>query len=251
MLLPTINIEHATDGTSEMGNRLGRLPALDFRDRQFLLSPPEATEIDRMSRHWITAKALDQGNFPHCVAYSGEQFLLSSPVKNLAYKTPRELYDECQAIDEWKDVPHDGTSVRALFKVLRAKGYIESWQNAFDVDVMIRQVMMVSPVVVGLNWYQGMFRTSRFTSFHNKKVDNAHFIHVAGRVAGGHAVMVKGLNLERPCPDGSIGAFRLINSWGSWGDVGKCWISIPDMSRLISEWGEIATSKEIRFRPVG
>lgn len=238
-----LNIEHALDGTTGENERaLGRIPSIDFRDRKFLMQlPPPEKPIDRLSRHWITVKPLDQGEKPHCVAFCGHQYLLSAPVKNLPFSTTTELYNECQRLDEWLGEDYDGTSVRALFKSLKAHGLVSEYRWAFDIERVIYHLMMKSPVVFGTNWYQGMFDP-----------DQLGFIRATGQVAGGHAYMVKGANLEKECPDGSVGALRIINSWGaSWGQGGKAWISIRDASRLISEFGEAACADEIKFRAVG
>jgi hypothetical protein len=217
---------------------LGRVPAIDFRDNRFLLSPPKFTAIERHQRHWITAKALDQGEKPHCVAFAGTQFLLSAPVKNLPFSTPAELYAECQKADEWEGENYDGTSVRALFKVLQSRGYISRYEWAFDVDTLTRHVLATAPAVIGVSWHAGMLYP-----------DRESFIQAKGNVVGGHAVMVSGVNLKKKCPDGSLGAFRIMNSWsGQWGQKGKCWISIPDMKKLISDFGEICCATEIKFK---
>lgn len=217
---------------------LGRLPAIDHRDKRFLVKPPPATAIDRTSRHWITAKALNQGNYPHCVAYAGTQFLLSAPVKNLPYKTPADLYAECQANDEWEGNDYDGTSIRALFKVLQSHGYISRYEWAFDLDTVVRQVLAKSPCVFGTTWYSGMNQTDRFG-----------FVRAKGQVVGGHAYMVSGVNLKKKCPDGSLGALRCINSWSQlWGEKGKFWLSFSDARILISDFGEACVADELKFK---
>jgi hypothetical protein len=232
------NTEHAVDNTANLS--LGRLPSIDFRDRQFSLKPPAASKIERRKMHYITAKALDQKDTPHCVAFSGHQFLLSSPVKNLPFSKTEQLYDECQQNDEWAGTDYDGTSVRALFKVLKAHGYVAEYRWAFDIDTVVRHLLTTSPVVFGTNWYWDMFEP-----------DENGFIRIGGGIAGGHAYMVKGVNLDKVCPDGTKGAIRIINSWGqNWGQGGKAWISLKDANRLIVEWGEACTSRELKFHPV-
>lgn len=215
------------------------MPALDPRDKKYLLQPPVAQAIERRYRYWITAPALDQGAKPHCVAFSGHQFLLSSPVKNPVYKTTDELYTLCQRNDEWEgESPvYEGTSVRALFKVLQQAGYVSEYRWAFDADTVARHVLATSPVVVGTTWHAAMFYP-----------DAEGFIHAKGASVGGHAYMVCGVNLDKKCPDGSQGAFRIINSWGaSWAQNGKAWISMRDMNLLISDFGEACASKELKF----
>lgn len=236
-------LPHAVETT--ITTKLGRLPSVDFRDRQFLMSAPPASQIDRRYMHWITAKALDQYDTPHCVAYAGHQYLISSPVKNLPFTTTQELYRECQIKDEWEGENYDGTSVRALFKVLKEKGYVSEYRWAFDVDTVVRHVLTKGPVILGTNWDWDMFEPFTFGK------DEAVFIQRGGGVAGGHAYLMKGVNLDRPCICGEKGAARIMNSWGQvWGDGGKVWMCLKDLNSLIAEWGEACTSDEIKFRPV-
>jgi hypothetical protein len=221
-----------------LGKGLGRIHAFDPRDRRFLLKPPSAAAIDRTSRHWITAKALDQGDYPHCVAYAGTQFLLSAPVKNLPYSSPAELYNECQQNDEWEGADYDGTSVRALFKVLQSHGYISKYEWAFDLDSVVRQVLAKSPCVFGTTWYSGMMETDKFG-----------FAHAKGSVVGGHAYIASGVNLKKKWPDGSLGALRCMNSWSAdWGEKGKFWLSFSDARKLIADFGEACVADELKFR---
>jgi hypothetical protein len=235
MTLPTKHAAH--DKTLSLtGKGFGRLPAIDFRDRGYMLERPTKAPT-RTSRYWRVGQVLDQGDTPQCVAFAGEGFLMDAPVKNKPWKTPQDLYNECQKVDEWKDQPHEGTSVRALFKVLQAKGFVSVYNWATDVDTAIAFVLEHGPVVFGTDWYSGM------------SVPDSHgFIHVAGSIAGGHGYDIIGGSLKKKCPDGSLGAFRMQNSWGTdWGrEKGRAWISFPDAAKLIAAWGEVATSNEIK-----
>lgn len=238
-----MNIEHLdevlnTPHAADTERQFGRLPSVDFRDRKFLMSGLEEKEITRTSRFWIAAKPLDQGRTSLCVAYAGEQLLLSSPVKNKFYKTPAELYNECQKVDEWEGEDYNGTSVRALFKVLKEQGYISEYRWAFSLAPVVNHLINVGPVVFGTTWTSGMF-----------KPDDEGFIHVTGNSVGGHAYLLVGLNLEKKCPDGSTGAVRILNSWGSdWAQKGRAWLSLVDAAKLISDFGECGTADELKFK---
>lgn len=104
---------------------------------------------------------------------------------------------------------YDGTSVRALFKVLQSKGYIESYSWAFNINDVVTHLLSKGPVVLGTDWYNSMFET-----------DESNFMQIfaSSGLAGGHAYMIKGANTKKICPDGSLGAIRVINSWGCYDD---------------------------------
>lgn len=211
--------------------KFGRLPAIDFRDRKFLLEIPAKMPTTGI-KYYFTRPAMNQGATPQCVAYSGEQFLLSGAVVNRMYKTPEQLYKECQAVDEWEGSNYDGTSVRALFKVLQGKKFISEYRWAFNLSAVVEHVLTTGPVVFGTNWYGSMMDTDALGYI---RIKSGSFI------VGGHAYMVKGVNVKKQ-------ALRVINSWGrSWGQNGLAWLSFTDAERLISEAGEAATAKELVF----
>ncbi len=166
----------------------------------------------------------------------------SSPVKNLPFKSAFDLYKECQDHDVWFGNDYDGTSVRALFKVLKMRDYVSEYLWAFNIETIIAHVLTGQPMVLGTVWDQNMFYPFEF----GKKKDI--FIKRGRRVAGGHAYFLKGINLDMPCPDGSIGAARIMNSWGQWGDKGKVWISLNHLDSLIKDFGEACLAKELKFK---
>lgn len=180
----------------------------------------------------------------NCVAYTGEQLLASSPVRNKYYKTPAELYKACQIVDEWPGEDYGGTSVRALFRVFREVGYVESWQNAFEIDTVIRHVLTSSPVALGTTWGNSMFYP-----FVHRGEKFIKYDAVAGN-AGGHAYLLSGINLDKSCFCGDKGSARITNSWSKeWGDNGKVWMCLKELSILIADDGEAITSKELKFTP--
>lgn len=208
----------------------------DPKDFEYLVRRKAVSPTKRMA-FYPTGPILDQGSFPHCVAFSTVQLLRTGPVFNRYDIPPVDLYNRCQLIDEWPGEDYDGTSVRAAMKILQEDGYISEYNWAFDVGTVINYVLTTGPMIVGTYWYDDMFFV------------NNGFIKVGGFAVGGHAYLIKGVNLDYPCPDGTIGAFRIINSWGNeWGNGphgGLAWISIADMARLIKEDGEASTIKEI------
>ncbi len=214
---------------------LGRIFAFDPRDQKFPLGAAAPLQVDKTSQLWETPTPLNQGQTYECTAYSAEHLLLSGPIKNPMYLTPHELYHLNQLNDEFPGEAYSGSSVRAAMKVLQAAGLIGEYAWAFDADTARRWVLMRSPVVLGTNWYSGM-----------EKPDKNGFIRATGTPVGGHAYMVCGADDTVKCPDGSKGAFRILNSWGvAWGKKGTALISYKDVDGLIKNQGECVTPTEI------
>ncbi len=222
----------------EQERKFGRMYSKDSRDRLFMARPPMATSNIKY-KFWYTSPAYDQGDTSQCVAYSGVKLLDSGPVRNLKAEMDfsfADLYKECQQNDEWPGEDYEGTSVRALMKVLRSKGYISRYEWAFDLQTIINHVLTTGPMVVGTWWTNDMFYP-----------DEKSFIRVGGRAVGGHAYLIKGVNTTTVCPDGTIGAFRIINSWGeNWGVRGCASISFKDFETLLNAEGEAATIVEVK-----
>lgn len=229
---------------SEFNEKLGRLVSIDFRDRNHPMSatlPRTSSDVVPVYKYWKAGAILDQGTTSQCVAYAGEQFLVSGPITNKFYKTPTELYNECQLVDEWDGENYNGTSVRALFKVLQSKGYIKEYSWAFNINEVVQHLLLKGPVILGTDWYTSMFNPDPETGFIG--------VFASSGLAGGHAYMVSGCNTNKLCPDGSRGAIRITNSWGmDWGIDGRAWLSFKDADRLIQNWGEACTSTELKFK---
>lgn len=205
---------------------LGRLQATDPRDSAYKLPKPSAGAIEK--RYWITRGQLDQGGTSQCVAYSGVRYLTTNPVVNKPID-PAELYQACQRVDEWPGEDYDGTSVRALFKILKQRSYVSEYLWSWSADTVIAHVLAVGPVVVGTTWTIDMFMPDRWG-----------FITFTGQPVGGHAWTIIGASRQKQ-------AVRMINSWGpGWGQNGRAWVSFSDLDALIKDDGEACTAKELR-----
>ena len=228
----TICISEIPTGLS---NILGRHHTVDNRDNNYLISNKfQVSNPIVKSRYWQdNIWNGNQGNTPMCVGYAWAHFIEDGPILhsgNHPVVSPITIYRESQKIDEWPGENYDGTSVRAGAKYLKSINKISSYYWAYDLNTLVNTVLNVGPVVVGTNWYYGMF-------YPNSK----GVISITGRYAGGHAYVVNGVDLNTKM-------LRIKNSWGlSWGLQGHAFISFDNMSRLIRESGEVCLAIENRF----
>lgn len=214
---------------------LGRLHAPDERDRRFLLPPRRVEAKGVVRRSWTAGAILNQGNTPQCVGYSTWGFLTASPIRNKPSFSPTDLYREAQQNDEWPGEGYDGSSVRGAMKALQKRGLVSGYSWAFDCEAVIDHVLSVGPVVMGTDWYERMFVPNRYG-----------YLLPEGRVVGGHAWLIVGADRERNNRDGTVGAIRMINSWGrGWGENGRARMSFAALDRLIKADGEASVATEV------
>jgi hypothetical protein len=214
---------------------LGRIHIPDAKDNNHLIStvfPKQVTTIT--SKYWDDNMWWgNQGNTPQCVGYAWAHWIADGPVTHSGVQppiNPKTIYTEAQKVDEWPGENYDGTSVRGAAKYLKTSGKISSYLWAFDINTLINTILNVGPVVVGTNWYNGMFYP-----------DKTGLIRITGRLAGGHAYVINGVDTRTQ-------RFRIKNSWGkTWGQSGHAYISYTDMTRLIRENGEICLAIENKF----
>ena len=215
--------------------QLGRNYVQDERDKKYLIEDKLPRTITPLTlRNWDDNEWWgNQGNTPQCVGYAWAHWIEDGPVKHGGVPPivpPSLIYDGAQKIDEWVGENYDGTSVRGAAKYLKNSGKIGSYLWTFDLNVLVSTILNVGPVVVGTNWYNGMFYP-----------DRNGLIKISGRLAGGHAYVINGVDTKKQ-------QFRIKNSWGkSWGQQGHAYISFTDMKRLIKENGEICLAVEKTF----
>lgn len=224
--------------------RLDRIPKFDERSRSFpIRNAREVAGKKPRGYTWSCKVWNDQGAEGACVGFGVGHELCARPaaVKNINAKFSREqLYWEAQKIDEWQGGAYpgaspfyEGTSVLAGVKVAHRLGYMESYRWAFGMEDLILGVGYAGPAVIGVNWYSGMFDT-----------DASGFIHVTGRIEGGHCTLVHSVSVKDKF-------FRIHNSWGrSWGVDGEAKISFADMERLLDEDGEACFFVGRRVKPI-
>ena len=215
--------------------KLGRSLSPDARDQNYLIKN-NFTFVNRLG---IKKKFWDpngwwgnQGDLPYCVGYAWAHWIEDGPITHPGKKpnlSPITIYENAQKLDEWPGEGYPGTSVRGGLKYLKQIGVATSYYWAFDVDTIINYVLQYGPVVVGTDWYTGMFYP-----------DRRGVIKIGGNIEGGHAYLINGV-------DTTTQQFRIKNSWGwSWGKGGMASISFSDMSQLILQEGEAAIAIEKR-----
>lgn len=214
---------------------LGRRRVADSRDENFLIKSilPNVPKSIK-ARYWNDSGWWgNQGFTSQCVGYSLAHYVEDGPITRQGKApiiTPEYIYNEARKVDEWEGEDYEGTSVRAGCKILLREKLISSFRWAWDLQTMIDAVLMTGPVVVGTTWYEEMFYPN-----------SDGLIKVGGDVAGGHAWIVNGVNIETR-------TFRMKNSWGrDWGNKGRATISFEDMDFLIKDYGEIALMTEIKI----
>lgn len=208
----------------------GRLPAKDERDwplaKAASLLP---TELPTW-KFWMRGPVLDQGQFPHCVAFAWKGWLMASPIRQGKAVDAADVYHQAQLIDEWPGEGYDGTSVRAGAKVLTQRGFVASYLFTWSADEIRNWILGKGPVVLGTTWYEGM-----------SSPDEKGYANISGAVQGGHAYLALGYSAKRK-------AIRCLNSWNkSWGQYGKFWLREDDLAVLLADGGEACTAVEVQL----
>lgn len=215
-----------------MAYSLGRLPAPDSRDRNFLLSAVLPVQSPRRSKYYWSDWFGDQGNTSSCVGFSWTHFLTCGPTtqsKQDWNTYALSTYSEAQRLDEWDGEDYEGTSVRAGAKALQAQGFIAEYRWAFTTSEIVTALLEVGPVVMGTVWMDSMFWP-----------DAKGILHLDGNVVGGHAYLLDGVNVDK-------GLVRIKNSWNrGWGIKGRAFLSFSDLWTLLSQEGEACLATEIR-----
>jgi hypothetical protein len=219
-----------------MGIKFGRIPSTDLRNHDFLTIRKAVKQL-HAKKTWNAGDGtkFDQGDTPQCVSYAANRLLVAAPHVNKMPETFENFYHHVQELDG-SPLPHDGSSVHAAMKYLKQIGLVTAYRWAYSTQAVTNFLLTTGPMDVGTDWTNNMFQPT-----------NSGFIQVGASydVAGGHSYLLNGVDLRKKCPDGTIGAYRMTNSWGlSWGDHGGAWISIRDFGILLNHQGECSAPTE-------
>jgi len=192
--------------------------------------PPDGTVV------WANpVTVLDQGNYGTCVGNGFAQWGNTLPVSDqFTEKDARAIYYETTVLDGWPDDPdapgggQQGATVRSGAKAMQNRARLQTYAFASSTSTVTGWLQQRGPVVIGVNWYTGMFDT-----------DNNGYIHVTGGIEGGHCVVLRGYLASEAAYVGD-------NSWGtSWGQSGSFKIKVADFGRLLLADGEAVAAVEL------
>lgn len=211
-----------------MERTFDRVPSRDPRRAQYPLRTllDQAGATQPRSYTWRCDVVLDQGSEGACVGFAWAHERNARPaVRRATGADADRLYRLAQTMDEWAGEAYEGTSVNGGARAAAQLRWIGAYRWTTNVDDLALAIGHHGPAVIGVNWYEGMFDP-----------DHAGQLHVAGDIAGGHAILVRGVSV-------TLQRFLVHNSWGrSWGGTdkgpGTAWLSFADMGRLMDEDGE-------------
>lgn len=195
---------------------------LDERNRAYRLTAPDPGLLQK-SRYWVPGSVvLDQGQEGACVGFGCTGEAMASPVRVKFASDPngvaQSLYKLAQKLDSWAGEDYEGTSVLAGMKAGQSSRWWTGYKWAFNMTEL-RAALEEGPVVIGVDWYGGMYDPV------------GDWLQPEGDVAGGHCILVTGYQA-------STKSYRLRNSWGAdWGRNGSAYIKTDDLDKILFQAG--------------
>lgn len=213
---------------------LGRIVEHDPRSLNF----PAEVAAKVSSKSWLHhGPVLNQGPLGSCTGNAMAQCLNTTPfyVSRLYNQTDAvKLYSRATVLDGFPGSypPTDtGSSGLAVAKAALEYKWIKSYKHAFGLD-MVLGALMLSPMIVGTNWYDGMFRPN-----------SSGFVSISGGKAGGHEYLLTGVNIASK-------TVTFLNSWGNgWGLGGVFHMTYDTFATLLSQQGDATVSVPVASVP--
>lgn len=214
-----------------------RIARFDERSRQYPIRALISKRPARKDKRWAIGPILDQGSEGACVGFGWAAEALAAPVpvdlQRLRFAAPREpngfarqLYLQSKIMDEYDGENYDGSSVLGGAKAMQSYGLLREYRWAFGLDDVVDAVLAKGPVVLGINWYEGMYEAP------------GGVLRPTGPVVGGHCITIVGYRHQSELLAGGDGVL-LQNSWGSrWGVNGLALLALGDLEKLLAANGE-------------
>jgi hypothetical protein len=167
------------------------------------------------------------------VAFGLNHELAAEPVHVVGRTNTLAKYDywDIQRRDPWPggaypgaDPRYDGTALLPGAQLMKERGWYESYHWAKTELEIALAVSTVGPVVIAVNWWQGMMDP-----------DADGYLRPRGGVVGGHCTL---LHAIEQAADGTW-HYWVWQSWGhTWGLDGRAKLKRADMAALLRTEGE-------------
>jgi hypothetical protein len=241
--------------------RLGRVPELDPRNREYPIGEPLRQAAPRRrfrTRRWSVPSGivLNQGQEGACVSFGNGHEAISTPTairgpERLTYDWLVKQYHIMQHEDPWdgcslgRSCPvepgpqYGGTSEESGLRRFRELGFFKEYRWGFGIEDTAEGVGRFAPALVGTDWFENWYTVGE------------RMPAPKGRPVGGHLYLL--LGIEIPSPERWLdGDFLVLNSWGpTWGVDGVSRISVRAFAKVLENRGTCAFWLRRTFHPKG
>jgi hypothetical protein len=211
-----------------MSYGLGRnISTIDTRDLDLALHVKYKSNLTKQL--WgFNHVALDQNGDPFCGGFSMAHYGMVLPTdSDYTNEQAKQFYEQCKVTD-FQPGMRNGTSCRSIALTGQR---LKMWKNyafAKEATTVYDWLLTEGPIIFGTNWYNDMFLP-----------DENFIIHCNGALAGGHAWVGIGVDLQEQYLDG-------LTSWGpNFGNNGKFRIPLKEFERIFGEQGEAIAAVEL------